>query len=64
MLIIINYKCKYIKVFFNIATISSSDDIEFNTKVIKGVIKEDIQIYKKGCIIQKINSSGVKRTGN
>ena len=30
-------------------TKSSGDDIEFNTKVIKGVIKDSNQIYKKGC---------------
>ena len=40
--------------FRAIGAISSSDDIEFNTKVIKGVIKEDNQIYKKRMYYYKI----------
>ena len=40
-----------------VSNISSSDDIEFNTKVIKGVIKDVLQIYKKGWVIKMFNIS-------
>ena len=38
-----------------VSNIRSSDDIEFNTKVIKGVIKDVLKIYKKGWEIEKFN---------